>query len=179
MYWYDKKSPAPDAALDLGLAENVQRCQVYRPAEMTDILEKIAAWMKVCGYPAKDVFAVTLAVHEATSNAFRHGNRGDSSKPVSISYLVTQDDVLIRVQDEGTGLRPGTGGRPLPSGKHRAPWRARLDVDAGVFPLDLLRSPRQSCNFFPATFQAMISWRLLQKGFARPRTSCAVEGARP
>ena len=106
MYWYDKKSPAPDAALDLGLAENVQRCQVYRPAEMTDILEKIAAWMKVCGYPAKDVFAVTLAVHEATSNAFRHGNRGDSSKPVSVSYLVTQDDVLIRVQDEGPGFDP-------------------------------------------------------------------------
>jgi len=73
---------------------------------MTDILEKIAAWMKVYGYPAKDVFAVTLAVHEATSNAFRHGNRGDSSKPVSISYLVTQDDVLIRVQDEGRGFDP-------------------------------------------------------------------------
>ena len=106
MHWYDKKSPPPDGAHDLGLAENVQRCQVYRPAQMTDILEKIAAWMKVYGYPAKDVFAVTLAVHEATSNAFRHGNRGDSSKPVSISYLVTQDDVLIRVQDEGPGFDP-------------------------------------------------------------------------
>ena len=106
MHWYGKKGASQGPVLDLGLADNVQRCQVYRPLEMTGVLEIITARMKMHGYPAKDVFAVVLTVHESTSNAFRHGNRGDCSKPVDISYLVTEDEVLVRVEDKGSGFDP-------------------------------------------------------------------------
>jgi len=101
MHWYDKMVPPHYDVLDLCLAENVRRCQVHQPAEMTEIFKKIAVWMKAQEYPAKDVCAVILTVHEATSNAFRHGNRGDCSKPVRISYLV--NTAFCSRQGAGTG----------------------------------------------------------------------------
>jgi serine/threonine-protein kinase RsbW len=106
MHWYDKQDHRQEPALDLALAENVQRVEVYRPPEMIDIMDKIGAWMKVHAFSSRDVFAVSLALHEAATNAFRHGNRGDCSKWVRISYLVTADDVLIRVEDQGDGFDP-------------------------------------------------------------------------
>jgi serine/threonine-protein kinase RsbW len=106
MHWYEKKGVPQHGVLDLGLADNVQRCQVFRPVEVTGVFKKVAGWMKLLGYPTKDVFAVILTIHEATSNAFRHGNRGDCTKPVRISYLVTADEVVIRVEDEGSGFNP-------------------------------------------------------------------------
>jgi serine/threonine-protein kinase RsbW len=106
MHWYEKKGLPPHGAFDLGLAENVRRCKVHLPSDMNEVLKTIASWMKVYGYPKKDVFAVILTVHEAASNAFRHGNRGDPSKPVRITYLVREDEVVIRVEDEGPGFDP-------------------------------------------------------------------------
>ena len=113
MHWYDKMVPPHYDVLDLCLAENVRRCQVHQPAEMTEIFKKIAVWMKAQEYPAKDVCAVILTVHEATSNAFRHGNRGDCSKPVRISYLVNAYEVVIRVEDEGSGFNPEPAPEPF------------------------------------------------------------------
>jgi serine/threonine-protein kinase RsbW len=106
MHWYGKKGPPAESALDLGLTAPVHRLAVFRPAEMAGVLEKIEGWMKVLDYPPRDVFAVLLTIHEAASNAFRHGHRGDCSKPVRISYLVREDEVLIRVEDQGPGFDP-------------------------------------------------------------------------
>jgi anti-sigma regulatory factor (Ser/Thr protein kinase) len=101
MHSYDKKGRLPFGALDLRLAENVQHCQVFKPAELTQVLTNIAASMKAKGFPAKDVSAVILKVYEATRNAFRHGKLVDFSKPVRINYLVMEDEVVIRVEDQG------------------------------------------------------------------------------
>jgi serine/threonine-protein kinase RsbW len=106
MHWYDRKGIPHDPVFDLGLAEHVQKCQLYRPAELASVLEKITAWMKLQGFPARDIFAVVLTTQEAASNAFRHGNRGDCTKPVRLWYLVTEHEVLIRVEDEGPGFDP-------------------------------------------------------------------------
>ncbi len=114
MHWYEKKGAPQYGVLDLGLAENVQRCQVHQPADMTEVLKTIAMRMKLLAYPTKDVFAVILTVHEATSNAFRHGNRGDCSKPVRISYLVNEEEVVVRVEDEGPGFDPEQVPEPYP-----------------------------------------------------------------
>jgi serine/threonine-protein kinase RsbW len=104
MHKYDKLAPPRGVGLELDAAENAQLCQVHQPLEMTEVLKCIATGMRAHSYPPQDVFAVVLTVHEAASNAFRHGNRGDCRKAVRIRYLVTADEVLVRVEDEGLGF---------------------------------------------------------------------------
>ncbi|HEX5271618.1 MAG TPA: ATP-binding protein [Gemmataceae bacterium] len=78
-----------------------------RLAEVRPLCEKVEDWMRVLGYPGKDVFAVRLALNEAVINAFRHGNQGDPGKVVRVGYLVTHDEVIVAVEDEGPGFDPG------------------------------------------------------------------------
>ncbi|MCU0419504.1 MAG: ATP-binding protein [Cyclobacteriaceae bacterium] len=49
---------------------------------------------------------IMIAVTEAVNNAIKHGNAGNSSKNVSLSLSLSQDDGLIkfRVEDEGHGF---------------------------------------------------------------------------
>ncbi len=75
-------------------------------AEVRPLTEKVENWMRVLGYPGKDIFAVRLAFGEAILNAFRHGNQGDPSKVVRVAYLVTADEAVVAVEDEGAGFDP-------------------------------------------------------------------------
>ncbi|MCH2161409.1 MAG: ATP-binding protein [Phycisphaerales bacterium] len=59
-----------------------------------------------CGYDEAASFAVRLSLEEALANGFRHGNKGDSEKTVTIEYDVEPDQVRIAVQDEGSGFDP-------------------------------------------------------------------------
>lgn len=69
-------------------------------------------------------FAVRLALEEALSNAFRHGNRNDPTTTVRFECRVGPDHVEFEIQDEGPGFDPGTVPDPtleenleLPSGR--------------------------------------------------------------
>lgn len=66
------------------------------------ILEEVEA----LGYGAADTFAIKLALEEAVTNAFRHGNRCDPSKKIVVRYQVTPERVEIIVADEGEGFEP-------------------------------------------------------------------------
>lgn len=58
-------------------------------------------------YPKASVFAVRLALHEAVSNGFRHGNRGlGPDATLEVEYDVTPDRVTIVVEDRGPGFDP-------------------------------------------------------------------------
>jgi serine/threonine-protein kinase RsbW len=94
------------AADDLELEKNLQRVHVRRPPEMEEVFEKLENWMRIHGYPHRDLFAVVLALQEAAANAFRHGNRSDPGKHVRISFLVKPDEVLVSVEDQGRGFDP-------------------------------------------------------------------------
>jgi serine/threonine-protein kinase RsbW len=89
---------------DLGLEGNLQRFKIQRPSEMRQVFEKLENWMRVLGYPRQDLFAVKVALQEAVSNAFRHGNRWDPARSVHVSFRVTPSEVLIGVEDEGAGF---------------------------------------------------------------------------
>jgi serine/threonine-protein kinase RsbW len=102
-----------ERALDLALEQDAQRIQVHSPAELNPFFEKLEDWMRVLGYPRKDIFAVTLALHEAATNAFRHGNRGDPNKSIHLCYLVTAAEVLLEVEDQGPGFVPDQVPDPL------------------------------------------------------------------
>jgi len=92
--------------IDLGLDTSPQRVEMRRPSEMNVVLDRLENWMRVHGYPRKDLFAVKLALHEAVSNAFQHGNRHDPAKSVRLRYLVTTTEVLLSVEDQGPGFDP-------------------------------------------------------------------------
>lgn len=57
-----------------------------------------------CGYCENAAFAIKLALEEAMTNAFRHGNKYDPSKSIVIRYEVTKDQARIEVIDEGEGF---------------------------------------------------------------------------
>lgn len=67
-----------------------------------EILEEI----KRCGYCENTTFAVKLALEEAMTNAFRHGNKCDPSKHIIVRYLVTSERIEIEINDEGEGFEP-------------------------------------------------------------------------
>jgi serine/threonine-protein kinase RsbW len=113
VHWFGKRKYIPGAAADLGLRENVQRAQVHSPSELWEIDGRVEAWMRLLGYSRQDLFAVQLALHEAVINAFQHGNRGDRGKSIRVAFLITADEVLVRVEDDGKGFDPNLLPDPL------------------------------------------------------------------
>ncbi len=61
---------------------------------------------EACGYSENAIFAVKLALEEAMTNAFRHGNQRDPVKNITIRYQVNQERIEIEVIDEGPGFEP-------------------------------------------------------------------------
>jgi serine/threonine-protein kinase RsbW len=65
------------------------------------------------------VFAVKLALEEALTNAVKHGNCCDPTKPVTVRYAVTDDEIIVIVRDEGEGFEPNK--IPDPTAPDRLP----------------------------------------------------------
>jgi serine/threonine-protein kinase RsbW len=106
MYWYGRTNYLGGTLVKHGLAENVQRVQVHSPHEVPAFVEKLEDRMRFFGYSSRDLFALTLAVYEATANAFRHGNRSDPSKWVRINFVVSPYEAMVSVEDQGQGFDP-------------------------------------------------------------------------
>jgi serine/threonine-protein kinase RsbW len=85
-------------------------------AEIPDTLECVASAMADHCYSTREIFGVRLALEEAVVNAFRHGHRGAPTKPVSVSFLVNPDLVLLEVKDQGPGFDPKKVPNPLAPG---------------------------------------------------------------
>ena len=96
----------PRKIVDLAAEPHALKIQARSPEELDLFFETLEIWMRALGYPRRDTFAVRLALYEAVSNAFVHGNGRDRSKIIHIRYLVTMTDVLLEVEDEGPGFDP-------------------------------------------------------------------------
>lgn len=59
-----------------------------------------------CGFGENCAFAIKLALEEAVTNAFRHGNSADPSKRIIVRYRITASSIEIEVEDEGPGFDP-------------------------------------------------------------------------
>ena len=88
-----------------------------------------------CGFGENCAFAIKLALEEAGTNAFRHGNAADPGKHIVIRYRVTARVIEIEVEDEGPGFDPGRIPDPTlpenidrPHGRGIMLMRAYLDV---------------------------------------------------
>jgi len=112
-------------------------CQVIIPNSLTaarKVEEKIMRQVEAMGYSPRCVFGIRLALEEAMVNAFKHGNRGDESKRIFVSYEITPQRVVVRVRDEGPGFNPDRVPDPtspdricLPCGRGIMLMRAYLD----------------------------------------------------
>jgi serine/threonine-protein kinase RsbW len=113
MHPHHKDRQFRPSAFHLTVEPHAQRLQVHSPAELRPFFEMLAIWMKVLRYPRKDIFAVSLALREAANNAFRHGNRSDARKAIQVRYSVTDAEVLLEVEDQGSGFDPEQVPDPL------------------------------------------------------------------
>ena len=96
--------------------------------------QRILSEVTECGYCEKSAFAIKLALEEAITNAFRHGNKCDPNKRIIVKYLVTPERIEIEVRDEGEGFVPDTVPDPTqpefidrPHGRGIMLMRAYLD----------------------------------------------------
>lgn len=83
--------------------------QVTIPSDLRaarEVEEQILNEAGSLGYSDECNFAIRLALEEAIVNAHRHGNGGDSTKKIHISYQVDEKRVVVRVRDEGAGFNP-------------------------------------------------------------------------
>jgi len=56
---------------------------------------------------------IDLAVREAVANAIKHGNRLEPNKRVEIDLEMDDEELIVRVRDEGEGFDPGDLNDPL------------------------------------------------------------------
>jgi len=113
MHWYSDDAKAEAATMHLGTVSNARRVQIHSPEEMTPMLQHLEDWMCMLGYPRRDIFAMRVVLQQAVANAVRHGNGNDASKHVDVVYLVSPDEVLAEVQDQGPGFNPDEVPNPL------------------------------------------------------------------
>ncbi len=60
-------------------------------------------------YPKASVFAIRLSLHEAMSNAFRHGHAALSpAVPIQVTCSIGADTVVLAVEDQGPGFDPAS-----------------------------------------------------------------------
>lgn len=88
---------------------DTQRGQIVIPSklsEVTAVQERIISLIETLGYSKEAVFAVRLALDEAVSNAIRHGNGGDVSKQVTIDFDASEQQLTVKVCDQGSGFQP-------------------------------------------------------------------------
>lgn len=89
--------------LDLGSRfENIELVQVVLKDTLNDL-----------GVDEDSRHWIDLAVREAVANAIRHGNEQDPDKQVHVDLMVEGEDLVVRVEDEGSGFDPSSVPDPL------------------------------------------------------------------
>ena len=99
--------------------------KVIIPNDLTaarKVEDRIMRQVESMGYSPRCVFGIRLALEEALVNAYRHGNHGDESKRITVSYDIGPQRVVVRVRDDGPRLE---GNQPtcshIPGFQHQFP----------------------------------------------------------
>jgi serine/threonine-protein kinase RsbW len=98
------------------------------------------------GFGDAAAFAIRLALEEALVNGFRHGNRGDPTKTVTVRCAIDDAEAEVDVTDQGEGFDPSSVPDPtaeenieIPSGRGIMLMRAYMSVVEYVPPGNRLR----------------------------------------
>lgn len=93
---------------------------------------------------------IGLAVREAAVNAVLHGNKYDPNKKVNVSYEVTGDSLIIKVADQGKGLKVEEVPDPL------APENLMKQSGRGIFLIRSFMDDVQIRELQPGTELTMV-----------------------
>lgn len=70
------------------------------------LIDRILGLAEHAGFNNGSGFAIRLALEEAITNAFVHGNKHSAEDTVAVEYHVDQDAVDVAVEDHGRGFNP-------------------------------------------------------------------------
>ncbi len=111
--------------------------------EFLEIVQDVSESLgRLIGFDEDGRYWISLSVRESVTNAILHGNRQDPAKKVGLFFKVDDDQLTIRVRDEGRGFDEGSLPNPLdpsnllkPSGRGIFYVRSFMDeVTYGVLP---------------------------------------------
>ncbi len=77
--------------------------QIDQIRKVEDFTEKVAIKTSLTD---EERDSLAIAVTEIVNNAMIHGNKLNPEKNVTIHYTVTPGELIISIQDEGTGFDP-------------------------------------------------------------------------
>jgi serine/threonine-protein kinase RsbW len=91
------------------LAENRYSLEIESdPNNLITVEEFVNYFAKDLGVSDERMNGLLLSVTEATTNAIIHGNKCNLDKKVYINVLVENNNIIIKVKDEGDGFDPGS-----------------------------------------------------------------------
>lgn len=76
------------------------------PNQLITVEEFVNYFSRDIGLNEDQINGLMLAVTEATTNAIRHGNKGDQTKTVLINVTANQNILKVVVKDQGVGFDP-------------------------------------------------------------------------
>lgn len=84
------------------------KCEIYPSISKYagDIFKEINEILIELDWSYSDRFAVELSFDEAFINACEHGNKRQSEKKVTVSYILSKNQIQLSVADEGEGFCP-------------------------------------------------------------------------
>ena len=73
--------------------------------ENIDLIDVVAeALLRFASLDSDSVERLGLAIREAVANGVQHGNREDPAKRVTVSFVLSQEQLEIQIKDEGEGF---------------------------------------------------------------------------
>lgn len=76
------------------------------PNNLITVEEFVNYFAKDIGIDEDKMNGLMLSVTEATTNAIIHANKSDPSKKVTIDVIVDNENLIVKVKDEGKGFDP-------------------------------------------------------------------------
>ncbi len=117
-----------------------------RRAEIEAVQRQVMEALQQRRYDTESCFAVRVALGEALANAFKHGNRDDAEKAVTLECRIDATRVTLEVEDEGEGFDPSSVPNPtepenldIPSGRGIALMRSYMTEVSFVPPGNRVR----------------------------------------
>jgi serine/threonine-protein kinase RsbW len=89
------------------LAQNHYQLELESdPNNLITVEEFVNYFAKDIGIDEDKMNGLMLSVTEATTNAIIHANKSDPSKKVTIDVIVDNENLIVKVKDEGKGFDP-------------------------------------------------------------------------
>lgn len=89
----------------MGTASDPVRLQTLgNGTERMSLMDRLAVELAAHGWDSNEVYGVQMAMEEAVSNAYRHGNENGERGNVDLSWQTTDTEFVMHVSDQGDGF---------------------------------------------------------------------------